>query len=736
MKVLKSTSEGGFPKKHIHAVYLNDDDPMTAHGQTSLDDEHRHPVIWTPPVPAQVDQEGNEVAPGRPGFFSLGPGPDGHEHEIQDYKLMPSRTDSDEGTTAKELVALYRAAVENEIDSLEKGKESEDFYWGDQWDESTRQELEALARACITINAIAKNIDALDGYYRQQRTEFKFLPMEGGDQRVADILNILVKQITEQCFFEREEAKVFKDAAITGRGFFNMYVSFDKDFRGEIVIERMPWHEVRCGEHEKEDLEDCEHIHKTKMYSQAKATQLWPEKADELKNLLELNPDDELDLESKVIHEDSSRDRYAQGKEIAISIRGEIQLDTAKKEVRIRETWQRKYHRAKVAVLFAEDFYENLDGWRPADIKAVATMEGFQVVERNTTKFRVTRTAGNVILSDENPANLPVDDFFLVPVYAKKRGNRFQGKVEIAKDAQRELNKRRSQAIDIGNKMAAYGWFFDEMTFPDKQEEEKFKNESSSPGFTVKVNDINRLPQKVEGTKFPGELVQLMSLDLESIRDYMDVSPEEPGANTSGTAIMRQQQTKLTGNEFLFESMSFSKKKIGRLLVPLIQRYYEPARILRILRERDKRDPITIGGNPLGSFSDDDILTLLQTQDLTRNDVIVSESANSPSAMMGAFNLLLEMAKAGQQIPPEVMVELSALPTSLKEKLKAALQQGQEAAAQAAQATRSMEIEKTLIAQGMIPPNVQAEFLQQQPAPTPGAEGQTAIQDTQGTFPV
>jgi hypothetical protein len=722
MKVLKSTSESGFPKKHRHAVYLNDDDPMTAHGQTSLDDDHRHEIIWTPPVEAQVDEMGNEVAPGQPGFFSITPGPDGHEHEIQDYELMKSKKDDDDSDTVKEVLALYRAAVETDIDSLEKAKEAEDFYWGDQWDESTRKELEALARACITINAIAKNIDALDGYYRQQRTEFKFLPMEGGDQKVADILNILMKHITEQCFFEREESKVFKDAAITGRGFFNIYVSFDKDFRGDIVIERMPWNEVRCGEHEKEDLDDCEHIHKTKMYSLAKATQLWEDKADE--------------LAKKVVHEDSSRDRYAQGKEIAISIKGEIQLDTTKKEVRVRETWQKKYHRAKVAVLFGEDFYQNLDGWRPADIKSVATMDGFRVVERNTTKFRITRTAGNVVLSDENPANLPVDDFFLIPVYAKKRGNRFQGKVEIAKDAQRELNKRRSQAIDIGNKMAAYGWFFDEMTFPDKTEEGKFRDESSSPGFTVKVNDINRLPQKVEGTKFPSELVGLMTLDLEAIRDYMDVSPEPPGANTSGTAIMRQQQTKLTGNEFLFEAMSFSKKLLGRRVVPLIQRYYPPERIIRILRERDKRDPITIGGNPLGNFTDEEILTLLQTQDLTRNDVIVSESANSPSAMMGAFNLLLEMAQAGQQIPSEVIVELSALPTSLKEKLKVAFQQGQAAQAKAAQATRSMEIEKTLIAQGMIPPNVQAEFLQQQPAPTPGVEGQAAIEDTQGTFPV
>ena len=92
--------------------------------------------------------------------------------------------------------------------------------------------MESIERAALTINEIEPKIDLLSGYQRQNRTDFKFMPVEEGDQRVADILNVVVKNITDQCQYPHEETLVFEDMAIRGRGCFNIYVSNEKNILG------------------------------------------------------------------------------------------------------------------------------------------------------------------------------------------------------------------------------------------------------------------------------------------------------------------------------------------------------------------------------------------------------------------------------------------------------------------------------------------------------------------------
>ena len=171
------------------------------------------------------------------------------------------------------------------------------------------------------------------------------------------------------------------------------------------------------------------------------------------------------------------QEHYAKGEgaEDVVSLIGTHKvLDIAKKEVRVFECQRYVYEDNPVAVMVEDDFYHNMFGWREEDVEAVKTLPGMKVVETSARKVRITRVAGNVLLSDENPADLPIDEFNVVLMYAKKRKGRFWGKVRRAIDPQREMNKRASQTIDIGNKCAAYGWFIDANTFPDDMEKNKF----------------------------------------------------------------------------------------------------------------------------------------------------------------------------------------------------------------------------------------------------------------------
>ena len=700
MKQLLRTTEFGKRKSaHYHIVYLNDE---TGVGLMSTNLDHTHQIQFQPPQPPQMDEQGNVLSPEVPGQWIILPADDGHLHELQDYEPTEAQSKEEDKQIVSDLLDHYRAAKEVEQDSYEKAEEADEFYSGEQWEEETKATLTSLNRAALTINDIQKNIDELSGYERQQRTDLRYLPMEGGDQRVADLLNIVTKQICEQCYFERETSKAFMDAAITGRGLFNIFVTFENDLRGEVRIEKYPWKRFTAGEHEKEDLSDCEVIFKEGMFSLDKLKQMWPDKADELS----LSYEAYQLLPTTKEHHQYTDDQYAHSdNKLPVSIGTTPLVNIARKEYLVLERWQRKYIKASVAVNAEDNFYFNTFAWKASDQRALRTIPGFEVVDRNVSKMRITKVAGNVLLSDENPANLPADDFFVVPIYAYKRGNEFWGKVEAAKDPQREVNKRHSQAVDIGNKMAAYGWFYDSNTFPEN-EKEKFKRIASSPGFMVELTDTNSPPKQVEGVKFPAELVQLMMLGKEGVSNAMNITATPVGANESGSAILQRQKIRMTGNEFLFDNLMFAKKKIGRLLVALIQKYYTPERILRLVNNAHAKQPVQVGGQDLSEYTEDEILDLLSNSDLSRYDVIVSESSYAPSARLANFLLLSDLAGKGIPVPPEVLVDLMDIPEDQKNKIKEGIMAQQQSQAQAGQAQADGEIEKTLVAKGIIPPAV------------------------------
>lgn len=680
---------------HYHIAYVNE---TSGKGITSEAKGHVH----------QIGQDFDVIShpnpqPGMPpiqtpqikGWMVLPAGEDMHTHELTDYAGKQKEKDQSDEEIAKENIKLYKEAKDYEGEARKNAQESEDFVMGKQWDDEVKRDLNAKDRAALTINEIEPKIDLLSGYQRRNRMDIKLLPIEEGDSKVAQILNVAIKNILDQTNFEHEDSKVFEDEMITGRGNYNVYIDYESNIRGDIKVERFPWGDVFYGPHEKEDLSDCEYLIKTKWFSKAKLSQMYPDKVDELQK--ELNG-------YKLQAEDNQKLHYNPGEgyddpDIKWQFSPDTDLiDIQRKEFRIIEVWRKEYIKAHVFANAKDDFYFNAEGWTDADIKAVKTLPGFSVIQRNIHKIRVVKTASKTLISDEKP-DLAWDDFYMVPVYAKKRGKSWWGKVEAAKDPQREINKRHSQIIDIANKMTSYGWLIDGNTFNKPNEEEKFKRTSTSPGFVVEVADIGRPPQRVEGPKFPTELVNIMAIDSQKIKEIMNVNLEMSGqakSTQSGVAIAQQKQQGLLGNEYLFDNHTLAKKKLARLILRLIQKVYTPERVYRVLQNQDFKSKVQIEGKPLEEYPKELILAMLKDADLTKYDIAIAESPWSPSNRLANFMMWSDMAKQGIAIPPQLLIELSDLPD--KEKALQAIASQQQAAAQQEQAKMNMEVGKTQIA--------------------------------------
>ncbi len=694
MPELVITSKGGNGKaQHRHFVYLRDD--MTA--QMARAKDHVHPVSYRqeqPPVMGMdpLSMMPIEASPAVPGGWEISP-VNSHTHSIEGPYIPTGKGEKEEEDRkiVNDVLAMYAEAKEIESTSRVRAYESERMYKpGGLWDKDVKSKLIASKRAALEINKIESKLDNLSGYQRQNRTDFKCLPTEDGDQRVSDILNYVIKNVTENCNYPREETKVFDDQMIGGRGLFNCFIDYDRNIQGDVIVEKYKWDGVGIGPHEKEDLEDADYLVKEKWYSLAKLKEMFPEKADEFK------PESQyMDMGRYSKSED-----WDQRLATLISSSGGTELSNSlKKQYKLLECWRKVYQRNFILAKSDDGFVYNADGWTNEDVSAIKTIEGVRAISRVTYRIRVTKVVVALLIEDGYP-DLAANEFHIVPAYAKKRNDDFWGKVEGVKDLQSAIVKAYSQFIDILNRMAAYGWFYDDATFPNKEEEKKFKENSSTPGFTQKVADINNLPKKEEGIKFPNELVAAIQAFNVDMREILNINVEMSGANSgqeSGVAIRQKIVQQLLGNDYIFDNLSFAKRKVGKLILAMIQKAYTPERIMRIIgNQAVKEQKMEIGGKPVQEYQREELLALLQNADLAKYDITIAESPSSPTAQLSNFMFLLEMAGKGVQIPPTAFFKFAPIPD--KEKI---IEEIQAAAAQAAQENKmkyDTEIKKSVIA--------------------------------------
>jgi hypothetical protein len=691
----RTTKAGKTRSTHYHILYLN---PEKGEGSVSINLNHGHELDW-------ADTE-------------AGPQPmllasqDGHTHDIGEPIPENRDIDEDETDVVADARNLFKETLENESDYRKRGEESEEFVSGfGQWEKRIKDKLKDEERAALTINEIEPKLDILSGHQRQNRLDIKFYPVEEGDSVTADILNVLTKNIMEQNNYNHEETEAFEDSMITGRGNFNVRVDYEKNIEGDIIVEWFPWRQVFYGPHQSKDLKDLDYLVKAQWHTKAFIKNMWPDKSDQI----QAEFDDVFSKDEK--HLTTRADQYespnAEERRVADSEekRNPNFVDIAKKKFRVLEIWRRMPKTVKILTNSVDGIYENTEFWSKNDVTQAATLPGFNLVPVKKPRMRVTTIANRVLLEDEYP-KLAAQDFHIIPVYGKKRGTKIWGKVDNAKDPQREINKRHSQAVDILNRMAAYGWFIDDQTFLNLKEQKNFEDNSSRAGFVQKVRDVKNVPVKVEGAKFPTELANYEQLASTKMKEIMNVNTEMlgmPSGAGSGIQEVGRRRQGLIGNEFLFDNLALAKRKLGRMLAAYIQDVYTVERMIRILENQATRGTVVepqniqpgsemaqILAQSKGSsprYDTQVLQELLTNMDLTKYDVEIGESAYSPTNRQSNFIIWLEAAKVGVPVPPDLLIDLSDLPE--KDKVKQQIQQMQMAQQMEAEKTRQVELAKS-----------------------------------------
>jgi len=562
-----------------------------------------------------------------------------------------------------------------------------------------------MRRAALTLNKIEPLVDLLIGFQRQNKLDVKYLPVEGGDQVIADIYNMVSKNVTEKANYDYEQTLAFRDSAIVGRGLLNMRISHDRNPEGDIIIDHYPWDEVVFGEHDKLNLRDCEFLAKVKWLSKNKVESLWPEKA---KEIVWEDEDDR----------GTTREDATSGATV-----GSEWIDKYKKRLKVVECWIKEKKRGWVVLNQEEEVFIDADNWLSTDLSRVDTILGFESVSVSRTIMRVVTIAGDTVVDNEIDETFDAE-FPIIPVYAKKMKNRIWGKVEGMKGVQEEINKRHSQIIDIVNKNINWGWLTGGNTFDDEYQKEQFLKNSATPGAVLEVSDpVNAPPVKLETSSFPTGIHNLVQLDTQTLREISNINAELQGINTraeSGVAIAEKKRQSLLGNEFLFDNLSLANRLTGRILFKLIQKVWTPDRILRLMNDSSKSSakPAEFGGRPFvgeegqgaaEELTSDEVLRILKDVDVARYDVVVTESPYTPTVMQENLAKFIELARVGAPIPVEIFLEFFDIPEEQKKKIQAAVDAQRQREQELEEAKINSEIQKTRIA------NPPQEQQQQQP---------------------
>lgn len=666
--------------KHQHGGYLSLDQGQ---GITSPEgsDEHVHIIRLEP---AEIDQFTGEVIKPE-GWIVEASGNDPHTHEIEELvREEPKIKKVSDDERVQEVISLIEEADKNENDSVRMASESYDFYFGDgQWDQGAKSSLEANQRAAMTVNLAEPKVDVLCGTHDQNKIDVIFKPVEHGDTQTADIANMVYKSVMNQNQFHREEGYVFRDLTVTGRGCKNVEIDFDSNIEGDIKVRWFPYDKVRFGPHEREDQEDLEYLVKYDDFSMAKLKQLYPKKAKEIQASFDFFEGGVVENPHKNIAGLAYRLRDNVDR---LTFGGDAIVDVQRKEFKVFQLWQKEFKNVEGIIYAADNFVEDGTGIKGKDLAMIKRIPGITTIKRKVSDMRMTEMAGGILLDDEI-LDLPenADCFHLVTAYGKKYKNKFHGKVEPIKDLQRTYNKLTSQTVDITNKMAAYGWFYDNETFENQTDAEMFKQTSSQAGFNQKVKDISRVPVQVQGVKFPNELVNLKEGARADIDMIMGVPPKAndfSGDLTTKLYMLSKRQS-LVGNDFLFENANMANKRLAKLVIAYVQELYTPERIMRIIGSQTEEDIAELQDSNVINVTIEEIEDMLNNKRLLDLDLVMSEAPHTDTMKELTFMSLQEVMQTVGGDPTVLRHWIKNSPFPNKKNILEEMQASQEAAANA-----------------------------------------------------
>lgn len=553
------------------------------------------------------------------------------------------------------MCRLFEDAEEASRDARDKSERDRDYYDSKQWTDEEAQALTARNQPVVTYNRIQRKVNSLLGLEKQTRKDPKAFPRNPQDEQSAHAATDAIRYVCDDCRWDDRRSSAAENLIIEGTG--AIKVGLKQTRQGlDPDIRRVRWDRLFADPHSAEfDFSDASYMGEV----------IWQ------------------DVEDVKLRFPGAEDKL------------QVTLETARGSASDTfddkpSTFWADYKRKRVRVI--EIYYLKGGQWH----FCIFVKGGF-LVEPQVSPY----------LDEDKRPECPIK---AVSLYIDRDNNRY-GEVRTMIGPQDEINKRRSKALHLINERQV-------RVSPSVQmDAEKIRKELSNPRgvFIGEPGEVEILPTN----DMAAANLQLLQEAKNEI-DLLGPNAALQGKNQtdmSGRAIMAQQQAGMLEAATVLDRVRCLSLAVYRAVWARIQQHWNAERWIRVTdNERNVRfvglnRPVTAieaKARQLGVTRDNFQQFAQQAPEQARElalfahspaaqqvvevennvveldvDITIDEGIDTPTIAAEQFDQLVKMSGSGVPIPPDVLIEASALRN--KERLLEMLQQGPSPEQQAAQ---------------------------------------------------
>ncbi len=478
-------------------------------------------------------------------------------------------------------------------------------------------------RRMFTFNRIRRVVQMISGHQRKNRRSTVVIPVENADGKTADQFSKVLNWVHRQESVYETISEAFQGSTICGMNLLQIWLDFRSDpVSGNIRVDNCSYNSFLMDPFfRKPDLSDCNFLWKRSFITKREAISLLPEKTEEI-----------MGLEG-----DASRDAKFQ-------FLPENYNYAFKDLLTYDEYYYRDYRTQRMLI---DSQTGETTEWRGNDDdKLRLFLDSYPTItvvsqEIPTVKLAIV-VQGKVMYDGPNP--LGIDCYPFVPVFAYYRPElpyfpyRVAGVVRGLRDAQYLYNRRRAIELDILESQINSGWKYKENALVNPKD--VFLS-GQGKGLALK-DDANMADvEQILPPQVPPSMIQLSELLAKEVNEISGVSDELLGSasdDKAGILSMLRQGAGLTTLQSLFDNLDHAQKKLGEIMVEIIQNNFTPGKIKKILN----------GEEPEAAF---------HNKAFGKYGCAIEEGLNTTTQKQMQFAQLLHLKEVGVPIPDDVLVD-------------------------------------------------------------------------------
>ena len=556
-----------------------------------------------------------------------------------------------EDIRAKEIRELWKRWSDAKEDWDNAAREDIDFYLGNHYDDNEMAELQMRNQSSIPMDRLYSAIEQFKAIITSKPPKFSVVGREDSDNKLANVWKTILEYIWDISDGDEVFKQAVHDYAITGLGYFYVYIDKEADFgRGEVKFTNIsPFRVVVDPNSRKRYFDDATGMMVSTIFTKSQLLDLYPQLAE---------PQEEGDDKALIdlIEPDGDGEDYPSptNQRTTSSFTPDVIKDSDTFEIekyRLIESYSKikvSYYRVmdlesqQEQVLTQEQFIMFME---QEEVIAARERGSLDIAEVLQTRIKLTCIIGQIVLYEHI---LDTDIYPIVPVPNIWTDTPYpMSDIRKNKPFQRFLNKTVSLITSHAQASAGLKLLIPQGSVQDVEELER---DWANPNATIEydpsfgephfpapqplANSIMQLPQLIE---------KYIDLNM-GIFEMMQGNTEAAPRTSSATMMMedfgqRRSKSKL-------RDIEGSLRRCGKVVYNLSKSHYNFQKTFRIVQPNNDLTEQTVNMK-LYDDRTKELQSIENDISLGQFDVRVIGSSTMPSNKWGEWQIYMEAYQAG-----------------------------------------------------------------------------------------